>query len=149
MQELNVSPSMWWTSTTCTMPFLGYLCLNVPALLGVISVHGSLKDAGNMERGFAPIHRNINCLQEEGEGRKDTTKSKANIISRPAIEPKCETKRVPLDPRIPDKAKMISRDLSPDEGIELLSFLDKNSDVFAWKTSDLTRVSRGIIEQKH
>jgi hypothetical protein len=30
----------------------------------------------------------------------------------------------------------------------LLSFLDKNSDVFAWKPSDLTRVSRNIIELK-
>jgi hypothetical protein len=28
----------------------------------------------------------------------------------------------------------------------LLSFLDKNSDGFAWKTSDLTRVSRDIID---
>jgi hypothetical protein len=43
---------------------------------------------------------------------------------------------------------MISQDLSPEEEIELFSFLDKNSDVFAWQTSDLTRVSRDIIEHR-
>jgi hypothetical protein len=46
----------------------------------------------------------------------------------------CETKRVPLNPRVPE--------------IELLSFLDRNNDVFVWKTSDLTGVSRDIIEHK-
>jgi hypothetical protein len=43
---------------------------------------------------------------------------------------------------------MISQDLTSDEEIELLSFLDKNNDVFMWKTSDLTGVSRDIIEHK-
>jgi hypothetical protein len=43
---------------------------------------------------------------------------------------------------------MISQDLSPEEEIELFSFLDKNSDVFAWQTSDPTRVSRDIIEHR-
>jgi hypothetical protein len=38
--------------------------------------------------------------------------------------------------------------LSPSEEMKLLSFLDKNSDVFAWKTSDLTGVSRSIIEHR-
>jgi hypothetical protein len=41
---------------------------------------------------------------------------------------------------------MISQDLSSSEEIEMLSFLDKNSDVFTWQTSD--RVSRDIIEHK-
>jgi hypothetical protein len=43
---------------------------------------------------------------------------------------------------------MTSQDLSPEEENELLSFLAKNSDVFTWKTSDLTGVSRNIIEHK-
>jgi hypothetical protein len=53
-----------------------------------------------------------------------------------------------LDPRVPDKVVMISQDLSPEEETKLLSFLDKNSDVFAWKTFDLTGVRRSIIEHK-
>jgi hypothetical protein len=43
---------------------------------------------------------------------------------------------------------MVTQDLSPEEEVELLSFLDKDSDVFAWKTSDLTGVSRSIIEHR-
>jgi hypothetical protein len=57
-------------------------------------------------------------------------------------------KRVSLDPRLPDKAVMISQDLALDEETELLSFLDKNSDVFMWRTSELLGVSRDIIEHK-
>jgi hypothetical protein len=32
--------------------------------------------------------------------------------------------------------------------MELLSFLDKNNDVFAWQTSDLMGVNRSIIEHR-
>jgi hypothetical protein len=99
----------------------------------VISIHSSQKDARNIEQGFAPSHRNVNCLQDEkAENCNGDTKSKnkASFTSRP-IEPKCETKRVPLDPRVLDRALMISQDLSVSEEHALLSFLDKNSDVFA------------------
>jgi hypothetical protein len=71
-------------------------------------------------------------------------RGKGSSASRP-IEPKCETKRVPLDPRVPDKTMMISQDLTSREKTELLSFQDINSDVFTWKTSNLTRVSIDII----
>jgi hypothetical protein len=83
----------------------------VPALLEVISIHGSQYNARNIEQGFAPGHINVNCLQEEeAEGRQDTStlKSEASIMSKPAIEPECEIKRVPLDPRVPDKIVIIS-----------------------------------------
>jgi hypothetical protein len=36
---------------------------------------------------------------------------------------------------------MISQDLAPSEEEELHSFLDKNIDVFVWRTSDLTGVT--------
>jgi hypothetical protein len=42
----------------------------------------------------------------------------------------------------------IGDEISPQEQVELLQFLDKNSDVFAWSTSDLIGVSREIIEHK-
>jgi hypothetical protein len=81
-----------------------------------------------------------------GHHDASTVKSKASIISKSAIEPGCKIKRVSLDPRVPNRALMISHDLSSEEEIELLLFLDKNSDIFAWQTSNLTGVSRGIIE---
>jgi hypothetical protein len=76
--------------------------------------------------------KNVNCLQDEkaenGSGYIKA-KSEGSFVSRP-IEPECETKRVPLDPKVPDKAVMISQDLSANKKAELLSFLDRNSDVF-------------------
>jgi hypothetical protein len=43
---------------------------------------------------------------------------------------------------------LISQDLTSSEEAELLSFLDKNNDVFACRTSDLMGVSRDILEHK-
>jgi hypothetical protein len=39
----------------------------------------------------------------------------------------------------------IGADISPEEQAKLLQFLDKNSDVFAWSTSDLIGVSMEVI----
>jgi hypothetical protein len=38
--------------------------------------------------------------------------------------------------------------MSPEEQAELLQFLDKNNDIFAWSTFDLVGVSREVIEHK-
>jgi hypothetical protein len=132
-------------------PSLAYICLKVPTALGVISIHGSRKDTRNIQQGFSPSHRNVNYLQDEKtESCNDTstTKSKEGFISKPAIEPECETKRVPLDPRVPNRIVLISQDLTPDEETKLLSFLDKNSDVFVWKTSNLIGISISKIEHR-
>jgi hypothetical protein len=42
----------------------------------------------------------------------------------------------------------ISAETGQQEQAELLAFLDKNSEVFAWSTSDLVGVSRDIIEHR-
>jgi hypothetical protein len=128
-----------------------YLCLKIPAVLGVITVHDNQKYARNIEQGFTLGHRNANFLQDEkSESTNDASanKNKESFTDKPAIEPECEIKRVPLDPRVPDKIVMISQDLSSSEEMKVLSFLDKNSDVFAWKTSNLIGVNRNIIEHR-
>jgi hypothetical protein len=51
-----------------------------------------------------------------------------------------------LDPRVPDKIVYIGAEASQEEQMKLLSFLDKNINVFAWSTFDLVGVSRDIIE---
>jgi hypothetical protein len=81
---------------------------------------------------------------------RDTSaiKSREAFVGKPAIEPKCDTKWVLLDPRVLDKTLMISQDLSPKEETEPLSFLNKNNDVLTWQTYDLTGVSRNIIEHR-
>jgi hypothetical protein len=39
-----------------------YLCLKVPATFGVISVFSSQQEARNIEKGFAPGHKNVHFL---------------------------------------------------------------------------------------
>jgi hypothetical protein len=39
-----------------------YLCLKVPATFGVITVFGSQQGARNIEKGFAPGHKNVHFL---------------------------------------------------------------------------------------
>jgi hypothetical protein len=68
--------------------------------------------------------------------------------SKPSIEADGETKKIPLDPRVPDKAVLLGMEMSPQEEAELLVFFNKNSDIFAWSTSNLIGVSRDIIEHK-
>jgi hypothetical protein len=67
-----------------------YLCLKVPATLGVISIHRSQKDARNIQQGFAPGHRNVNCLQdEEVESCSSITKNESEGSPRSRfVEPK-------------------------------------------------------------
>jgi hypothetical protein len=55
---------------------------------------------------------------------------------------------VTLDPRVPDRIMCMGAEMSLEEQAELLQFLDKNSDVFSWSTSDLIGVNRDIIEHK-
>jgi hypothetical protein len=47
---------------------------------------------------------------------------------------------------MPDRAVMIGAHLSPEEEKELVQFLNKNKDVFAWSAKDLQGVDRDIIE---
>jgi hypothetical protein len=61
----------------------------VPASLCVILVHGSQKDARNIEQVFALGHRNVNFLREaEGGGQQDksTPKAEANSGGKTTIE---------------------------------------------------------------
>jgi hypothetical protein len=62
-----------------------------------------------------------------------------------AIEAKGDFTRLALDPRVPDMIVCIGAEISLKEKVELLQFLDKNSDVFAWSTPDLVVVNREII----
>jgi hypothetical protein len=65
-----------------------------------------------------------------------------------AIEAEGEFKKVPLDPRVLDRTVCIGAEASQQEQVELLAFLDKNSDIFLWPTSDLVGVNKDIIEHR-
>jgi hypothetical protein len=64
------------------------------------------------------------------------------------IEAEGEFKKVPLDPRVSDKTVCIGTEASQEEQTKLLSFLDKNNDVFAWSALNLVGVSRDVIKHR-
>jgi hypothetical protein len=78
---------------------LAYLCLKVPATFGVITVFDSQQEARNIEKGFTPGHKNVH-FQREQQGYH---KAQPSIECRKFIEVDGEFKKVPLDPRVPDK----------------------------------------------
>jgi hypothetical protein len=65
-----------------------------------------------------------------------------------AIEAEGDFTRLALDPGVPDMNVCIGAKISLQEQAELLQFLDKNSDVFAWSISELIGVSKEVIEHK-
>jgi hypothetical protein len=89
-----------------------YLSLKVTALLGVISVHNSQKDARKIEQGFTLGHRNVKFLREaESGGQLDMSapKAKADSMGKTTIDVECDTKRVALGPRVVEKTMLIAQ----------------------------------------
>jgi hypothetical protein len=126
-----------------------YLCLKVPATFSVITTFDSQKKARNVERDFAPGHKNVYFLREyTNQSEQPPPKQEIPVEFKKSIEAKGDFTRLPLDPRVPDRTACIRVEISPHEQTELVQFLDKNSDAFAWSTSNLVGVSREVIEHK-
>jgi hypothetical protein len=93
----------------------------------------------------------VHFLREEKEQHNTSTsycKKEALTECKKGIEAKGEFKKVPLDPRVLDRTACIGTEASQQEQAELLAFLDKNNDVFAWSTFDLVEVNRDAIEHR-
>jgi hypothetical protein len=86
--------------------------------------------------------------EDTNQPEQPSPKQEISIEFKKEIETKGDFTRLALDPRVPDKIVCIRAEISPQEQVELLQFLDKNSDVFAWSTSDLIGVNREVIEHK-
>jgi hypothetical protein len=115
-----------------------YLCLKVPSTFDVITVFGSQKEARNIKCGFAPGHKSIHFLREDtNQSKQPPHKQEISIEFKKAIKAKGDFTRLALDPRVLDKTVCIVAEISQQEQAELLQFLDKNSDVFTWSTSNL------------
>ena len=100
-----------------------------------MSIHGLINLGGNTLR--ENLHEPCACGIQIGALRSVNT-----------FEEDCEVKKVPLDEHLLDKIVTINAALEPEEEKELLEFLCKNQDVFAWSANDLRRVSRDIIEHR-
>jgi hypothetical protein len=116
--------------------------MKIPATLGVITIWGHQNDGRNLERGRTPGQRNVHALDEVVKSNQVEKQPKADR-EKVNMQPDCDTKRVLLD-------AMVLADLSPDEEGSLVQFLQKNKDVFAWSTKDLTvtGVDRSFIEHQ-
>jgi hypothetical protein len=107
-------------------------------------VFDNQQEARNIEKGHTPGQTNVYQLKtadEKKENYEEARRDKEKI----EIATDGETKKVYLDDT-PDRAVTIEAHLSPEEEKELVQFLNKNKDVFAWSAKDLQGVDRDIIE---
>jgi hypothetical protein len=93
----------------------GYLCLKVPATIRIIFIFCSQKDARNIEQGFVPGHKNVYFLREEPEQHQQSAcplKQKLQQNIRMPLKLMSSSKKVPLDPRVPNRVVCIGTDTS-------------------------------------
>ncbi|VVA41842.1 PREDICTED: Transposon, partial [Prunus dulcis] len=60
-------------------------------------------------------------------------------------KPEEDVELIPLDPDQPDRKARIGSRLSPEEKVELTTFLQSNKDMFAWSPSDMPGIDPNII----
>ena len=114
-----------------------YLCMKMPASKGVITVRGNQQLARDIERGVAFGQRNVHLVEAD---KKPTPLKEPKRGREETFQQECQVKKVPLDKHLPDRQVTISTTLEPEEEHELMEFLNKNKDVFAWSASDLRGV---------
>jgi hypothetical protein len=85
------------------------------------------------------------CITEVMCRKKRSLQKPSEIKKKIEIAVDGETKKVYLDDML-DRAVTIGAHLNPEEEKELIQFLNKNKDVFAWSAKDLQGVDRDIIE---
>jgi hypothetical protein len=121
-----------------------FLYMKIPAPKGVITVFSDQQESKNIEKGHTPGQANVYQLKT-AEGRKEPYEEAKQDKKKIEIAADGETKKVYLDD-MPDKAVTIGAHLNPEEEKELIQFLNKNKDVFAWLAKDLQGIVRDIIE---
>jgi hypothetical protein len=107
-------------------------------------VFGDQHEARNIEKVHTPGQTNVYQLKTSEE-RKGPYEEAKRVKEKIEIAADGETKKVYLDD-MPDRAVTIGAHLNPEEEKELIQFLNKNKDVFAWSAKDLQGVDRDIIE---
>jgi hypothetical protein len=122
---------------------MGYLCMKMLALHGIITVYDSQKEVRNIERAIYKSQRNINSVESAKSNLvepSDIPKGKTDIKDQEEI------KSITLQDAVLDRKITIRANLLKAEEAELIETLAKNKDVFAWSTSDLKGVIRDIIQ---
>jgi hypothetical protein len=121
-----------------------FLCMKILAPKGVITVFSDQQEARNIEKGHTPGQTNVYQLKTTEERREPYEEAKRDK-EKIEIAVDGETKKVYLD-GMPDREITFEAYLNLEEEKELIQFLNKNKDVFAWSAKDLQGVDRVIIE---
>ena len=77
-----------------TVIHLGYLCMKILALQGTIIVHGSQKEARNIERAIYKSQHNINSVEA---ARSNSSEPPNMSKGKTYLKDQEETKSVPLE----------------------------------------------------
>jgi len=96
---------------------MGYLCMKMPALHGTITIHGSQKEARNIERAIYKSQRNINSVDSTKNTEPeppDMPKGKTDLKDQE------ETKSVLMENVVPNRKVTIGANLSKAEETELI-----------------------------
>ena len=96
---------------------MGYLCMKMPALHGIIIVHDSQKEARYIERAIYKSQRNINSIETANSNAPeppDMPKGKTDLKDQE------ETKSIPLENAVRDRKVIIGGKLSKQEEAELI-----------------------------
>nr|ABA98419.2 retrotransposon protein, putative, Ty3-gypsy subclass [Oryza sativa Japonica Group] len=122
------------------VPHYTYMMMKMPGPQGVISLRSNIKKAVTCDKESCEMAqtREIAIAREDirlaattaSEGEVPTTK-----ISKSG-ESEAKTKKIPLDPSDPTKTTESA----------LITFLQNNKDIFAWKPSDMPGIPREVIE---
>jgi hypothetical protein len=107
--------------------------MKLPALHGIIRVHGSQKEARNIERAIYKSQGKINSMEA---AKSNTSEPPDMPKGKTDLKDQEETKVVPLEV-VSDRKVIIGANLSNEEEAELIAILAKNIDIFAWSAFDL------------
>jgi hypothetical protein len=113
--------------------------MKIQAPKGVFIVFSDQQEARNIEKGQMPGQSNMHHLNSTEEKKEPYVEAKRDK-EKVEIGADGETKKVYLDD-MPDRVVVIGAHLSPEEEKELIEFLNKNNDVFAWLAKDLQGVA--------
>ena len=109
--------------------------MKMPALHGIIIVHGSQKEARNVKRAIYKSQCNINSVKA---ARANSTEPLDMPKGKIDLKDQEKTKSVPLENVVLDRKVTIRGNLSKEEKAKLIETLPKNKDVFAKSASNLT-----------
>ncbi|KAL0445289.1 UNVERIFIED_CONTAM: hypothetical protein Slati_2251600 [Sesamum latifolium] len=130
---LTLGTSPLWK--TCLLKFL---VVDIPSAYNVI--------LGPIKRGKKRVLEEASGEENPSKrGRDPTPRSKLKEETPVAVQPVEELLIVELIPGDPDKTKKVGSKMKEDVREQVINYLQKNKDIFAWTPQDLEGIDPGVI----